>query len=268
MRDAFPAGRALPIAPAPPFGTLCVTLPPLLAHAAITATGDVEPADPATWASSTTAYVGNTSAGTVAVDSGSGLASENCYLGNSAGATGLVTVDGNGSTWTNSQDLYVGCSGSGIVTITGGATVNVGSPGSRPSYAAYVGVGAGGTGLIMVDGIGSTLAGTLDMGGYGNGTVSVTGGGSLVTAGAALGERDYSVGTQTTYGTGVVTVAGAGSTWTDTGGISCGGDGSGTVNIRGGAAVATSQYLTLSSAGTINFAPGAEASPWADRSEA
>ena len=106
------------------------------------------------------------------------------------------------------------------------------------------------------------------MGGYGNGTVSVTGGGSLVTAGVTMGQRDYSIGGQAGYGTGVVTVAGAGSTWTDTRGISCGGEGSGTVNISGGAAVTTSSCLALGSGGTINFVPGAEASQWAERSEA
>ena len=135
---------------------------PATAHAAITAAGDVGPADPATWTTAgTTAYVGNTSTGTVAVDSGSSLASESCYIGYFTGATGLVTVDGHGSTWTNAQDVYVGWSGSGILAITGGATVNVGSPVGPPSYTAYVGGGVGGTGLILVDGIGSTFTGAL-----------------------------------------------------------------------------------------------------------
>jgi T5SS/PEP-CTERM-associated repeat protein len=222
------------------------------ADAAITATGDVGPSDPTTWTSaSTTGYVGNTGIGALAVDSGSGLNSSACYIGNNAGALGEVTVDGSGSAWTNSGGLAVGYSGSGILNVTGGAVVTSGSSYAvnGPLYSNYVGYGPGGTGLITVDGVGSTLTiSPLCVGFQASGVVNVTGGGSLVTEGVAIGTW--------APGSGVVTVAGIGSTWTDTGGLSLGVAGNGTININGGAAVTTSGGVSMSSAGAVNFGNG------------
>ena len=96
------------------------------ARAAITPTGDVIPADPSTWDSSTTGYIGDTYAGTLTVDGGSGLLSYTGYIGNNSGSSGTVTVDGSGSTWSNySGCLNVGYSGSGTLKITGGGAVTL-----------------------------------------------------------------------------------------------------------------------------------------------
>ena len=52
-----------------------------VAQADITPIGDVDPADPTTWTSSTRAYIGNFGAGSVTVDADSDLVSGYSYLG-------------------------------------------------------------------------------------------------------------------------------------------------------------------------------------------
>ena len=56
--------------------------------AAITATGNVSPSNPAGWTSSTIGYIGMTSTGSVTVDSGSDLLSSYACLGYNSGSTG------------------------------------------------------------------------------------------------------------------------------------------------------------------------------------
>ncbi|MDY7011664.1 MAG: hypothetical protein SVV80_13085, partial [Planctomycetota bacterium] len=75
-------------------------------QADITPSGDVDPTDHSWWIgggdNSTDAYIGKTAAGSVTVSLGSDLSSYWGFIGYGAGATGVVTVDGIGSTWTNS----------------------------------------------------------------------------------------------------------------------------------------------------------------------
>ncbi|HUU57961.1 MAG TPA: autotransporter outer membrane beta-barrel domain-containing protein, partial [Phycisphaerae bacterium] len=129
-------------------GVLCITVAPPDAFAGITATGDVVPADPATWTSSTYAYVGKTAVGSVTVDGNSDVVSDLAYVGHDANSTGEVTVDGAGSTWTNSSYLYVGRYGSGTLNIANGGAVS--------NSWGYIGRYAGSTGVVTVDGAGST----------------------------------------------------------------------------------------------------------------
>ena len=211
----------------------------------------MSPSDPTTWTSSTTGYVGNTGIGTLAVDSGSSLLSSACYIGNNAGATGQVTVDGSGSTWTNSEYTTVGYYGNGTLNVTGGATVTAGAP---YTYATDVGDHAGATGLVTVDGVGSTLTtGWLIASSSGSGVVNVTGGGSLRTVDVSIG---YGVNGANPAAMGVITVAGTGSTWADTGGLWVGEGENGTININGGAAVTASDTVNVSPTGAINFGTG------------
>jgi len=46
------------------------------------------------------------------------------FLGQLAGSSGTVRVEGAGSTWTNSDDLYVGDAGTGQLTIQSGGAVS------------------------------------------------------------------------------------------------------------------------------------------------
>ena len=177
------------------------------------------------------------------------------YLGIQSGVTGTVTVDGTGSAWTNGNQLYVGWSGVATMNIINGGTMSSGS--------SYVGCGAG---QLTVPGSGST------------GTVTVSGAGStwnnrnllyvgyFETGGAEYHERGG--GQQLVRlsrlqlfrlrwrAAGTVTVDGFGSTW-NSGGLTVGYIGTGTLNISNGGTVvvAGTTYASTTSrgTGTINF---------------
>lgn len=83
-------------------------------QAGISTTGDVDPANPGTWTSSTWAYVGKTADGSMTINASSGVINNYGYLGYDPGITGIATVTGAGSTWTNSS-LTVGQNGTGIL---------------------------------------------------------------------------------------------------------------------------------------------------------
>ena len=86
-----------------------------------TRSGDVGPANPSTWIDSTTGYIGQSAAGALTVNGGSGLLSYDGYIGFGSGSAGTVTVDGNGSTWTNGgNDIFVGDFGGGTLRIVNG----------------------------------------------------------------------------------------------------------------------------------------------------
>jgi len=117
-----------------------------MAQAGIVPTGDVIPADPTTWTTSTTAYIGKTGVGSVAVDDGSDLVSSYGYLGYyQSGSAGAVTVSGVGSTWTSSSDIFIGHGGDATLDITdGGAVSNVDG---------YIGHNYLSTGVVTVSGL-------------------------------------------------------------------------------------------------------------------
>jgi T5SS/PEP-CTERM-associated repeat protein len=230
------------------------------ARAAITATGDVgaitttgvvDPSDPSTWDTSTTGIVGNTSDGTLTVDSGSSIVSGTAYLGYGSGSSGTATVDGVGSngasTWNTSGTLYVGYSGSGALNITNGGVVN--------SSAANVGYNSGSTGMAKVDGPGSTWnSSTLGIGGLGggsSGTLNITNGGMVNTWITEIGNASGSVGVATVNG----------STLKASGEIDVGWSGTGTLNIIGGGTVtAGSAFIVSSSLLAIDVGRGSSLS--------
>ncbi len=122
-----------------------------VAHAAVTGSGDVSPADPSAWTVSTSSYVGkypSSLPGQVEVNDGSGLLSGYTYIGRYGGASGTVTVTGAGSTWT-SNTIYVGDEGSGVLNIGDGGAVSVAS--------VYVAHQNGSTGSIHFGAGGGTL---------------------------------------------------------------------------------------------------------------
>ena len=113
-------------------------------------------------------------------------------------------MDGVGSTWNLRNPLnplYVGNSGTGSLCITNGGSVTTGG------QIADIGNAPGSTGVVSVDGVGSTLnVNSLVVGNSGGGTFSVTNGGSVIG------------GTGTSYvaqnsTNGAVIVNGAGSKW-------------------------------------------------------
>jgi T5SS/PEP-CTERM-associated repeat protein len=214
------------------------------APATITATGDVEPANPATWTSFTNGYIGNTAAGNLVINAGSSLLSSLGSIGYSTGVAGAVTVDGSGSNWTN-FDLYVGDNGIG--------TLNVSNGGSVSSYNGVIASLPGSTGVMTVSGSGSkwTVGNVINVGQFGAGTLKVTAGGTVTSN---SGQYACTIGLQTT---GLVLVDGAGSTWTNNGLFAVGGPGAGTLYITGGGAVAgTVAYVSGGSLLAIDVGRG------------
>ncbi len=200
------------------------------AVAEIVTTGDVVPAtDPATWTSSTMAYIGKTGNGTMNITSGSDVSDWYGRIGYDPGSTGEVTVDGTGSTWTTSEHLDVGLYGSGVLTITNGGAVSAAE--------GTVGLFAGSTGEATVNGTGSTWTNSqaLYVGYSGSGVLNITGGGAVSSVDSSIGYIPYPEGS--TDSTGVVTVDGVGSTWMNSSTLNVGFLGSGVLNITNGGVV-------------------------------
>jgi T5SS/PEP-CTERM-associated repeat protein len=210
------------------------------ARADITSTGDVSPSEPSTWTGTTTAYIGDTSAGTVTVDADSDLTSYYGYVGYGSSATGVVNINGSGSTWTSSYQLHVGSYGSGTLSITDGGSVISSNSGFYRS--AYIGRDSGSTGVVTVNGVGSIWnnSGSLSVGGSGSGTLSITNGGSVIISSSNSGFDPIAYIGRDSGSTGVVTVNGVGSIWNNSGDLSVGSSGSGTLSITDGGSVINS----------------------------
>jgi T5SS/PEP-CTERM-associated repeat protein len=174
----------------------------LSARAAITPVGDISPTDPASWNIATDGYVGKTADGSLVINGGSVLSSDDSYLGYNNNVTGSVTVDGTGSSWTNDSMQYIGYSGNGTLTITGGGQVD--------TWQGYLGANAGSTGTAIVSGDGSKWTSSgLDIGCTGTGILNVEAGGQIHTTISRIGQMVGSSGT--------VTVSGTGSQWINEG---------------------------------------------------
>jgi T5SS/PEP-CTERM-associated repeat protein len=172
-----------------------------IACGGIIASGDVDPADPATWEDTTEGYIGETGSGDLTVDDDSDLLSRYGYLGKEAGSVGTVTVSGAGSTWNNKSYLYIGQQGQGVLDILDGGVVHSGG--------VDIGSLAGSVGDVTVSGAGSTLtASSLDVGYAGSGTLHIADGGLVDVAGStvavvvpgSLGTISFDNGTLTTGG--------------------------------------------------------------------
>jgi T5SS/PEP-CTERM-associated repeat protein len=210
------------------FSTLILCVPAATLRATIIAAGDVDPADPSTWDTSTAVYIGYTSDGSVTVDAPSNVLSRFAFIGYMSGRTGWFTVDGDGATWTNGSRLYVGFAGNGIMNITGGGYVD-NDFGCLGNY-------AGSAGMAKIDGTGSTWSNKSELyvGFYGNGYMQITGGGAVSDLSGYIGyDADLP-----SVGTGVVSVDGNNSKWTNNSTLYVGMNGKGTLNISGGGSVA------------------------------
>jgi T5SS/PEP-CTERM-associated repeat protein len=197
------------------------------AHAAIVTTGNVEPANPAAWTISNDAYIGNAADGSLTVDSGDDVLSRFAFLGYESGATGTVTIDGDGSTWKNDARLFVGFSGNGSMSFLGGAAGISRNEG-------YIGYNAGSVGTMTVNGIGSqwTTYDYLYTGHNGQGTLNIADGGTVSSGKTTLGAFSGSTGT--------VNVDGHGSSLTVKDEFYIGGGGDGALNITAGGTVYSS----------------------------
>ena len=132
--------------------------------------------------------------GSLTVQNGVVVNSQNGYLAYNSGSSGTATVDGSGSTWNNnttavplSGNLYVGYDGVGTLKITnGGAVVTSGSGYinfSGTSSCAVTVDGSGSTWTIATgnlwDGNRSSTGGTIS-------TLNISNGGAVVTSGFVM----------------------------------------------------------------------------------
>ena len=230
------------------FGVFCICFQPGTVRGAIDGTGDIDPANPDTWDTNTTGYIGKMADGTLTVDDDSDLLSDSVYVGYESGVTGEASVDGAGSTWTNSgYDFNVGHEGSGTLNITNGGAIS-------SEWGGVIGYVAGSTGIVNVNGAGSTWtnSGLLFVGYEGSGALNITGGGVVNNEWIFIGDSSGS--------TGEVTVDGGGSTLTNSGFCIVGYHGSGTLNITNSGLVTvegnTSTSYGSESSCTINFVNG------------
>jgi T5SS/PEP-CTERM-associated repeat protein len=184
--------------------------------------------------------IGYQASGSLTITNGQTLASTGNYVGNLAGSTGTVAVDGTGSTWSTGSALYVGYNGTGSASVTDGGTIT--------TAAATLGQNAGSSGTLFVDGTGSNLtdAGTFTIGNKGTGILNITNGGTITNTNGLIG---YAAGSS-----GTVNVKGSGSTWTNSGTLYVGNAGTGRMVIdQGGAVSNTGSYIAYSSgtSGTV-----------------
>ncbi|MBN2294874.1 MAG: PEP-CTERM sorting domain-containing protein [Pirellulales bacterium] len=195
-------------------------------HAAVVATGDVDPSNPTTWGSNAfRVYIGKTGNGYLDISNGGVVSASHGFIGYESGSTGEVTINGAGSIW-NTGWFYVGHTGSGVLNITdGGAMSCFGS--------SHLGEYPGSTGVATVDGVGSTWeTHWTHLGCDGSGTLNVINGGTVTSAQVQLGTRSGS--------SGQITVDGTGSTWTG-GPFFIGIKGSGKLNIMNGGEINSSR---------------------------
>lgn len=194
--------------------------------------------------------------GTLNIQNGGKVSTADGFIRPLAGASGIVTVDGIGSTWTNSGTLAVGDQNAsvvgggligGVLNILHGGTVSSanGNIGVGTSSSSYVG-----NGTVTVDGIGSTWtnSGDLNLGSIASGssgTLNIQNGGKVSntngTIGAAPGYNS------------AVTVDGMGSTWTNSGTLTV--VVTGILNIQNGGAVSASS-ISLNNSSTFNLSGG------------
>jgi T5SS/PEP-CTERM-associated repeat protein len=233
---------------------LCVYASP--ARAAITASGDVSPADLSTWTNAYDISIGGRlPISTATVDSGSDVNCFSVFLGETRGCTGELTVDGDGSTWSILDRCVVGNHGNGTLNITNGGVMGYNS---RLTWGPIGSIGESdySVGKVTVDGAGSKWSiAHLYVGFYGKGTLNITNGGEV--SNTYPGWDNYiGYNMSSTGSMGMVTVDGTNSKWTNNSDLYVGYQGKGSLNITGGGAVSnTHGYVGVGSSlfGTMDM---------------
>jgi T5SS/PEP-CTERM-associated repeat protein len=167
-------------------------------------TGILTVTDELRWLGSGELMVGESGSGTLTIQNGAVVSSNQGLLGLNEGlgffGSGTVLVTGAGSNWNMDQGLGVGLEGAGTLTIEAGGSVSnvVGSIGVNSSDA---------TGEVTVAGAGSTWTNSdlLQIGVFGSATMTIAGGGMVSNTSSNLAFNEGSSAT--------VTVSGAGSQW-------------------------------------------------------
>ena len=186
-------------------------------------------------------YVGNFGTGTLNVNGGR-VTNPDGYLGYSDSSVGTVTVTS--GTWANSGDLTVSYQGRGTLNVNGGRVTNTNG---------YIGRSADGHGTATVRSGTWANSGDLTVGHYSRGTLNVTGG-SVTNTNGYLGNRTATFGNDAGHGTATV----SSGTWANSGDLTVGYEGTGTLNVTGGNVTNTSGYIGFiaDSSGTATVSSG------------
>lgn len=181
--------------------------------------------------------VGDLNDGTLTIQNGALVSSVRGIIGNGVGADGFATVTGTNSKWINSERMLIGINGGGNLTVSAGGRVE--------NSFARLGEKAGSTGTVLVTGANSTWAssGDLFVGNLGNGSLTISSGGTASSVGTSRIADTAST-------TGSVTLTGAGSTWTNTGLVLVGNNGTGSLSLASGAQVTTTTMTLANIAGS------------------
>ena len=152
-----------------------------------------------TWANNgNDLYVGADGNGTLIIQNGGAVSNRYGIVAGYFGSTGAATVDGAGSTWTNSQDLSVGGSGNGNPNSVRG-TLTISNGGAVSNIGGTIGFDSGSTGIVTVDGAGSTWTNSSDLIlgllGTASGTLTISNGGVVSATTTTLAAGVGSTGT-------------------------------------------------------------------------
>jgi T5SS/PEP-CTERM-associated repeat protein/autotransporter-associated beta strand protein len=210
-----------------------------------------------TWSSGGLVIGDSGSGNSMSVEAGGGVVSagSGVALGYNVGSSGnSLLVDGSGSTLTSVSDLIVGFGGSGnsVVVSNGGTLTN-----SHYSYGGVIGLNSGATNnSVLVTGNGSAWNSGGDLlvgwGDSGN-TLTISNGGAVTS-----GQVNYGgvIGFNASSTNNSVLVTGTGSTWSNSGDLTIGDAGEGTLTIANGGSVSANAVIIASqagSSGTLNF---------------
>ena len=204
----------------------------------------------AKWINNGGLTIGGGGTGTLSISNGGTVNNTGAgTIGDAAGSTGTVTVDGLGSTWTNNGDLFVGDTGTGALNIANGGVVS--------NLTGKIGSGTGSNGTVAVAGSGSiwTSTGGVIAGDFGDGTLNITDGGTANSLFGTLGNRVDSSGT--------AMVDGTDSSWNNAGILNIGNFGEGTLSISGGGSVHnTDAFIGGTSSGVGSVSVDGAGSDW------
>lgn len=203
------------------------------------------------WASAGAVIVGYQGTGTLNIQAGGVLTSGpgnfeletpdtsgvSANVGQSAGSTGTVTIDGEGSAWNQTGGIHVGDAGTGTLTVSNGGELT--TVGDSMGYGGVIGVQSTGQGTVTLTGESSTwtTSGSVVVGAAGTGTLNIQDNAVLTSAPDGNGVSGY-IG-QLAGGTGTVTIDGGDSAWNQSGAIHVGDAGVGTLTIQNGGALTT-----------------------------
>ncbi|HEY3392567.1 MAG TPA: hypothetical protein VGK58_07660 [Lacipirellulaceae bacterium] len=177
----------------------------------------------------------------------SGLSSAS-RIGTGYMSTGKATVTGPGSTWIDAAYLTVGADGTGMLTISNGGRIFI-AFGSVGAFG--FSFGSNGSGMAVVTGAGSSwhIDERLAIGTNRPGTLTISDGGQVSSASGDIGNDSAANGT--------VIVTGDGSRWTITDDLYVGRSfGQGTLNIGPGGTVFVGDVISISSSSRLNLEGG------------